>query len=626
MFSTIIALYIVFCVIVFALVNIIARRNTNSPEKEHKLTNEVEYEQLDRSSLQRAADSTLQAMPSEGTMVEEIKEEAEVERKNESLPKQEKLLQGAVQMEAGQSPVNATMMLFILVVGMFVSILNQTVINVVLPELINEFSITATTAQWLSTGFMLVNGILVPISVFLVRTFTYRRLFLAAIIFFTVGSIVSAVAANFPMMMTGRAIQAVGAGILMPIGSNIFLMLFPPEKRGMAMGLLGVALILAPAIGPTIAGWLVQNYSWNIMFYGMSVLGFIIFFVSLRFFKLEQPLSKPKFDTLGAVASTLGLGSLLYGFSQAGAKGWGSAQVVSMLLIGVIGIIFFVLWELRAETKLLDLTIFKVPVFSFTMLINIIITVSMYGGMILLPVYLQNIRGFSALDSGLLLLPGSLLMGLMGPIAGKLFDRYGIRSLAIMGLIIMTYTTYEFTHLSMDTSYAYIMWMYTLRSVGMAFLMMPIMTAGMNSLNMSQISDGTAAQNTLRSVAGSVGTAILVTVMTQQTTFHAAEYANEVTSANPVLYSTFTQAGQGLAALAHVPAQTAGVLETSMLYGQVMKLSSVAGINDSFWVATLTSALALVLSFFLKSSKKQGEESSNIAETHDSQQGQLIEN
>ncbi|WP_028401550.1 DHA2 family efflux MFS transporter permease subunit [Ectobacillus panaciterrae] len=601
MSSTIIAAYAVFCVIVFAVINMMIRRKRNDHETEliaeHESVEEI-VNQREEITLPQDDDSSVQVLQSAATtMIEEVE-------KPVSMPEQKKQTRASAPAEAEQPAMNAGVMLTILIIGMFVSILNQTVINIVLPELITEFNMSTTTGQWLSTGFMLVNGILVPISVYLVQTFTYRKLFLAAMMFFTVGSIVCAVATNFPIMMTGRVIQAVGAGILMPIGMNIFMMLFPPAKRGMAMGLLGVALILAPAVGPTIAGWLVQNYTWNIMFYGMFALGLIIFFVALRFFTIEQSLSKPKFDVIGAVASTIGLGTLLYGFSEAGAKGWGSAEVVSMLVIGTIGLICFVMWELKSETKLLDLTIFKIPAFSFTMLINILITMTMYGGMLLLPVYLQNIRGFTAIESGLLLLPGSLLMGLLGPFAGRLFDRYGIRPLAIFGLLIITYSTYEYTHLSMDTSYAYIMAMYTLRSFGMAFIMMPMLTAGMNVLPMNQIADGTAAQNTLRSVAGSIGTAILVTVMTRQSAFHAADYANEVTAANPVLHTNFTQVGQGLASLAHVSAQTGTTLETALLYGQVMKLSTVAGINDAFWAATILSGLSFVLSLFLHSPKK----------------------
>ncbi|MCP8969269.1 DHA2 family efflux MFS transporter permease subunit [Ectobacillus ponti] len=612
MSSIIIAVYAVFCVSIFVFVNISMNRKKGvsiiEAHAEREAVKEAAagqepmlLEQEDSSSeqvLQSAATTALMEQA-----VEDVMEEVDAEKPSPAPKRTEKVRENV---HTGEKPAaNRALTLVILVIGMFVSLLNQTVIDTVVPTLINEFNVSATTAQWLTNGFMLVNGILVPISVYLVNTFTYRKLFLFAMLFFTAGSILCAAATNFSVMMTGRAIQAVGAGILMPIGSNIFLMLFPPGRRGVAMGLLGIALILAPAIGPTIAGWLIEHYTWNVMFYGMFILGLLIFFVAIRFFRLEQTLSKPRFDAIGAVASAIGLGTLLYGFSEAGSEGWDSAEVVSMLIVGTIGLIFFIVWELKAEKKLMDLTIFKIPAFSFTIVINVIITMSMFGGLLLLPIYLQNIRGFSAIDSGIILLPGSLLMGFMGPFAGRLFDRYGIRPLAVCGLLITTYCTYEFTHLSYDTPYSHIIGIYTLRSFGMSFLMMPMMTAGINSLKASQISDGTAAQSTLRSVAGSIGTAILITVMSRQSTFHAADYANEVTAANPVLYTSFTQNVQGLAAVAHVPAQTGATLETSLLYGQVMKISAIEGINDAFWVATIASAAALVLSLFLQSGKKR---------------------
>lgn len=599
MSSIIIAAYAVFCVVIFVIVNVLFRRKKDTEPllqghsgtvKDEHAEKTVERAEATASSQEEGRPSSEEVLQAAATAVEE---EAPVREQAVRKP------------QLGQPAFSVGAVLSVLVLGMFISILNQTVINVALPALMNEFNISTSTGQWLSTGFMLVNGILVPISAYLIQTFTYRKLFLAAMLFFTAGSIVCAIAVNFPIMMAGRVIQAVGAGILMPVGMNIFMTLFPPAKRGAAMGLLGVAMILAPAIGPTIAGWLVENYTWNLMFYGMFVIGLVIFLLGLRLFTLEQPLSKPKFDLVGAISSTIGLGTLLYGFSEAGNKGWDSAEVIIMFLIGVIGLIFFVRWELKAETKLLDLTIFTIPAFSFTLFINMIITMALFGGMLLLPVYLQNIRGFTPIESGLLLLPGSLIMGLMGPFAGKLFDKYGIRPLAIFGMILMTYGTYEYTHLSLDTSYGHIMSIYILRSFGMAFIMMPIMTAGMNALPMNKISHGTASQNTLRSVAGAIGTAILVTVMTRQSTFHAADYVNVVTATDPVLSTSFAQAGQGAAALAHVSPQAGATLETTLLYGQVMKLSTINGINDAFWVATVLSGVALVLSFFLHSGKRQ---------------------
>lgn len=548
-------------------------------------------------------------------------EEKEIEQKQETeasnvveleTGKQEQVKQEK-EMLKRQLPVenvNVKAVVTVLILGMFISILNQTIINVALPPLMNEFNVSTSTAQWLITGFMLVNGILVPISAFLVSRFTYRKLFVAAMLFFTVGSIICATSGNFTMMMTGRIIQAVGAGILMPVGMNIFMTLFPPHKRGAAMGLLGVAMILAPAIGPTITGWVIENYSWNLMFYGMFVIGLIITFLSLKFFTLAQPVSKTKLDVFGVISSSIGLGSLLYGFSEAGNNGWTSAEVVITMIIGVIGLAVFIWRELTTDNKMLDLQVFKYPTFTFTLVINAIVTMALFGGMLLLPVYLQNIRGFTPMESGLLLLPGSLIMGIMGPVAGKLFDKYGIRPLAIVGLAITTFATYKFTTLSMDTPYSVIMTDYIIRSIGMSFIMMPIMTAGMNALPMKLISHGTATQNTSRQVAGSIGTAILITLMTQQTTAHVADYGNMLTTSNPILVDKVHGMGQSLAALAG-SAQAGDAMSTQLLFGQISKLSAINGINDAFLIATILAGIAWVLSFFLPSGNKRNRKAGN---------------
>ncbi|GGB00977.1 DHA2 family efflux MFS transporter permease subunit [Macrococcus hajekii] len=479
----------------------------------------------------------------------------------------------------------------VLMIGMFIAILNQTLINVALPVLINDFSISTSTAQWLTTGFMLVNGILVPISAFLIQRFTYRQLFLTAMMFFTVGSLICAIAANFPMMMAGRLIQAVGAGILMPLGTNIFMSIFPPEKRGAAMGMMGIAFILAPAIGPTLTGWVIQNYHWNVMFYGMFIIGVLAILIGLVWFKIAQPTTNAKLDVPGVIFSSLGFGSLLYGFSEAGNKGWDSAVVISTMIIGLIFIALFVYRELTMKNPMMDLSTLKYSGFTFTTIINVIVTMALFGGMILLPIYLQSIRGFSPLDSGLLLLPGSLLMGLMGPIAGRLFDKVGIKPLAIFGLAIMTYATWELTKLNMDTTYRHILSIYVLRSFGMAFIMMPIMTAGMNSLPGRLIPHGNAFSNTIRQLAGSIGTAILVTVMTQQTTAHMGDIANALDKTNPAITGQMMQAGQAIGS-------DAGGIQ--MIMGRMQQLATVNGINDAFWVATVLSAIAFIMSFFLK--------------------------
>ncbi|MCC2460154.1 DHA2 family efflux MFS transporter permease subunit [Bacillus mobilis] len=591
--------YALFCIIVFFLVNrLLRKKKTNAGEEQVPAVSKIEVSKVETEEKeieQKQETEISNVVELETGKQEEVKQEKEMPKKQTSMPIEN---------------VNVKAVVTVLILGMFVSILNQTIINVALPPLMNEFNVSTSTAQWLITGFMLVNGILVPISAFLVSRFTYRKLFVAAMLFFTVGSIICAISGNFTMMMTGRIIQAVGAGILMPVGMNIFMTLFPPHKRGAAMGLLGVAMILAPAIGPTVTGWVIENYSWNLMFYGMFVIGLIITFLSLKFFTLAQPVSNTKLDVFGVVSSSIGLGSLLYGFSEAGNNSWTSAEVVISLVIGVIGLALFIWRELTTDNKMLDLQVFKYPVFTFTLVINAIVTMALFGGMLLLPVYLQNIRGFTPIESGLLLLPGSLIMGIMGPIAGKLFDKYGIRPLAIVGLAITTFATYKFTTLSMDTPYSVIMTDYIIRSIGMSFIMMPIMTAGMNALPMKLISHGTATQNTSRQVAGSIGTAILITLMTQQTTAHVADYGNMLTTSNPILVDKVHGMGQSLAAIAG-SAQAGDAMSTQLLFGQISKLSAINGINDAFLIATILAGIAWVLSFFLPSGNKPNRKAGN---------------
>lgn len=482
-----------------------------------------------------------------------------------------------------------------LLFGMFIAILNQTLLNVALPKINTEFNISASTGQWLMTGFMLVNGILIPITAYLFNKYSYRKLFLVALVLFTIGSLICAISMNFPIMMVGRVLQAIGAGVLMPLGSIVIITIYPPEKRGAAMGTMGIAMILAPAIGPTLSGYIVQNYHWNVMFYGMFIIGIIAILVGFIWFKLYQYTTNPKADIPGIIFSTIGFGALLYGFSEAGNKGWGSVEIETMFAIGIIFIILFVIRELRMKAPMLNLEVLKFPTFTLTTVINMVVMMSLYGGMILLPIYLQNLRGFSALDSGLLLLPGSLIMGLLGPFAGKLLDTIGLKPLAIFGIAVMTYATWELTKLNMNTPYMTIMGIYVLRSFGMAFIMMPMVTAAINALPGRLASHGNAFLNTMRQLAGSIGTAILVTVMTTQTTQHLSAFGEELDKTNPVVQDHMRE-------LASQYGGQEGAMKVLLQF--VNKLATVEGINDAFIVATIFSIIALILCLFLQSNKK----------------------
>jgi EmrB/QacA subfamily drug resistance transporter len=400
--------------------------------------------------------------------------------------------------------------------------------------------------------------------------------------------------------MIGRIVQASGAGIIMPLLMTVFFAIFPPEKRGTAMGIMGVVMLFAPAIGPTLSGWLIEHYSWRLLFDIVIPIGVVDIILSFLWVKDVTEITNPKFDFPGLLFSTLGFGFLLYGFSEAGSKGWSSTIVLLSLVIGVISLIAFTIRELTTENPMLELRVFKYDIFALTTIISMIINMAMFGAMILLPIYLQNIRGFTALDSGLLLLPGAIVMGIMTPIAGVLFDKIGARWLAVIGLIITVITTWQFSFLSMTTSYRHILILYVLRMFGMSFLSMTVMTEGLNQLPRNLGAHGTAASNTARQVAGSIGTAFLVTIMSTRQGVHMGEYGSVITSSNPYIANKFAQIAQGLAYLTHLPSAAGKQLGTYVLYGQTMQQATIDGINDSFIFATGIAFVALILAFFIK--------------------------
>lgn len=469
-----------------------------------------------------------------------------------------------------------------LLIGAFVALLSQTLLNVALPKMMADLEIGSNTIQWLVTGYMLVNGVVIPITAYLISRYSTRQLYMVAMGLFTVGTVVAAVAPNFGTLLTGRLIQAVGAGIMMPLMSVVFLTIFPIEQRGKAMGMMGLAMIFAPAVGPTLSGWIVEHYSWRILFY--IVLPLAVFSLIYGAFAMRNvtQTSKPKLDTLGVVLSTLGFGGILYGFSDAGHDGWDSGRVIVSLAVGALALILFVWRELVAKKPLLEFRVFKFDMYSLTTVINVIITMAMFSAMVLMPIYLQNIRGFTPLESGLLLLPGAILMGIMSPITGMIFDKIGARWLAVLGLIITAVTTWELSRIALDSTYTHIILIYSARMFGMSLLMMPIQTAGMNQLPQTLNSHGSAMSQTLRNVAGALGTALLVTIMTNKA---SAE-------------------GKALTLAAKIdPTDKANAAQLA----EIGKEATLYGIQHAFVVATWITLAALVLAFFIRKVKPHHE-------------------
>jgi EmrB/QacA subfamily drug resistance transporter len=471
----------------------------------------------------------------------------------------------------------------ILMIGAFIAFLNNTLLNIALPSIMADLEVDASTVQWLTTGFMLVNGVLIPTTAFLIQKYSVRKLFLVAMGLFTAGTILAGFAHAFPVLLAGRMTQASGSAIMMPLLMNVMLVSFPIEKRGAAMGIFGLVLMGAPAIGPTLSGWLIEHYDWRMLFHFVTPIAVIVLLVGFFLLKDKKEKVNIKLDFVSVFLTSVGFGGLLYGFSSAGKQGWDSPQVYLTIAIGGISLLLSILRQLKQDKPMLNYKIFKYPMFALSSVISMVITMAMFSGMLLLPIYVQTVRGISPFDAGLMMLPGALIMALMSPITGKLFDKFGGRVLAVVGLVITVITSYLFSQLTLETTYTQLLLLFSVRMFGMSMVMMPVSTNGLNQLPARFYPHGTAMNNTLQQVSGAIGTALLVTVMSNRAESRAKEL--------------------GEAAMAKLTEQPTPEALAQMKQ-QIMMSATLDGINFAFFVSVFIAAVALVLALFMKRAKQ----------------------
>ncbi|UXS21887.1 MDR family MFS transporter [Staphylococcus delphini] len=413
--------------------------------------------------------------------------------------------------------------IIIMISGAFIAVLNQTLFTTVLPEIMADFHLTSSVAQWVTTIFMLVNGIMIPVTAYLSQRFSLRRLFFTALTLFLFGSLLGMLAPQYIFILVGRAIQAMGAGILMPLTQTFLFLVFPLEKRGMAMGLYGLVIGFAPAIGPTASGWFVNMFNWRYLFLIILIITIVVLVLGLFKMTNATELSKPSLDVLSVILSTLGFGGLLFGFSSAGQYGWGNPLSYVTIIVAVMILIAFVMRQLKLETPMLEMSVFQHRSFTVPIALVVLMFLIFIGTMTMLPIYMQSMRGMSPLQSGLTLLPGGLVMGLLAPINGRLYDKIGGRVLAVAGMTFIFIGAVMISFLNETSPLWYIILSFVILTFGNSGIMVPMTTEAMNALPKSLIPHGAAMNNTLRQISAAIGTGLLVTVMSQFALAHGGD-------------------------------------------------------------------------------------------------------
>lgn len=489
----------------------------------------------------------------------------------------------------------------VVILGVFMSILDQTIVNIALPRLETDFGADVHSVQWVLTAYILTQGVVTPTTAFFSDTLGIKRFYLISLAAFTLGSAMCGLAWSLPVLIFFRILQGAGGAALFPLSITLLFREFPPNERGTAMGFFGIPALLAPAIGPTLGGYIVTYASWQFIFYINVPIGILAIVMGFFLLREYRPEGHVRFDIPGFIFAAVGLATLLYGISDASTDGWGSSTVVAFLAVGILSLAIFTVYEIilgnRGGQPLLDIRIFGNSLFRAGAIANLFVIFSLFGGLFLLPLYLQNIRGLSAFQSGVLLLPQALASMVAVLAGGRLVDRIGVRAVMIPGLLILAFANWELSFITLYSPFWWLQLMLILRGLALGLTVQPLTVAMLAEISPRLLSQASSLSTVIRAVASSLGIAILATLVQTQSQVHFAHLAEMVTPGSrigqivPLLESLFVSHGYSLQSAASAALQYIALF----LQGE----SFVLAVQDAFKLTVVVVGFAIIATLFV---------------------------
>jgi DHA2 family multidrug resistance protein len=485
-------------------------------------------------------------------------------------------------------------------IGSFLSLLNQTTVNIGLPTILSAFNVDLQQGHWVITGYMIALAVVIPISGYLAEKVGMKRLYMLTLVLFIVGSLLCAIAWDLQSLIVFRVLQGLGGGMLHPLGMAISYSLMTPLERPRFMALIGLPSLVAPLLGPVAGGYLVDYLSWHAMFtfnIPIALVGLVLAGLLLR----ETPTHHAaRLDLPGFILSTIAFPMLLLGFSYGARDGWTAPMTQLFLVVGVSTFLAWIVVELIQPEPMLDLRLFANGVFSLSIGLNFVILLSLFGTQLLLPVFLQTAQGLGALEAGLILMPQGVASFLSMIVAGRLYNRIGPRPLVFFGTCVMLVSTWQLGHVSLGTSHEAITWLAVARGFSLGFCFMPVQTAAYNTVSQRQLARATALYNGLLRIFGSFSTAFLSTMLAARSLFHYSALAGAITPDRPAVQDLTAALQPGLVALGITTAEAQQRAVAQVISKTLTTQSLVLAFNDVFLLLTAFSAVALVLTLFLR--------------------------
>ena len=488
--------------------------------------------------------------------------------------------------------------LLCLLPGITMFLIDTTVVNVALAKFEAVYGVSVSTVQWAITGYALASGIVTPVAAYVEERYSTKVIWTLCVGGFTEASVMCGLSPAFWVLIVGRILQGVAGGLLLPVAISTLFRTFPPGQRGLAMGFFAIPMVAGPALGPTIGGYIVTNLNWRLVFFVNLPVGIAATLLAIFLMRRDPSKQMPRFDLVGAILSTMAFGSSLYGLSRVSEDGWHSFTVAGFLGVGGLALLSFIAYEATCQNPLLNVRLFAIPQFAVANVVGWVSTIALFGAEFMLPLYLQNLRGRSAVDTGLLLMPQGFSSALCGPIAGRLTDRFGARYFVVFGFVLLAINTFQLSSITMTTDYGTLRWLLLLRGAALGFALQPTQLTALAVVPPELSTNASSLNNALRNVFQSFGVAMLSNIVQTQTAVHESVLAWQVTpdSLNGAFLAQLTRSFEATQHLApRVAQQVAGYLTM----GQIAQHANVLAFGDAYRTTFVAAIAALLLAFLL---------------------------
>lgn len=495
-----------------------------------------------------------------------------------------------------------------IMLGTFMAVLDSTIVNVSLPKIMSSFGVGLSSIEWVITAYMLAMASMLPTSGWLADKFGYKRVYFAGLLLFTIGSLLCGMSTNITMLIVSRIIQGIGGGTVQPLGMAIITREFPPRQRGVALGFWSIASAASVSFGPLIGGYLVDNFTWKLIFDVNVPIGIIALALTFVIQREYRNMNTRKFDFVGFISAIIFLPVLLYALSEGTAstnsEGWHAPYILACFAISAIAFTVFITQELTTKDPLLDLKLLKNHNFAMANILMFVFSMGMFGSTFLLPLYLQTALGYTATQSGAVFLPVGIIQGAIAPLSGIMSDKTNPKIIALFGLVLFTISFTMNTNLSFMTEHHYIMTSLYIRGFGMGMIFTPLNSISLAMMPRIKMAQASGISNTVRQIAGSLGVAILTTLLTARTTFHSQIYGSAMSTNSDEYKNAIHTLIFNIRHFAGSSQAIAMQQAHSELLSNVSNQAFISGVNDDFMVATIIAAFGFIPIFFMWSKKK----------------------